>query len=94
MVLHDWADEQAERVLLTVRAAGGPGSRLRIVDFVVPPGDGPHMSKMIDLTMLGMLTGRERSAGEWRSLLDGTGWAVDRMVETPTPLSVIEATAR
>jgi hypothetical protein len=78
-------------ILGTIRAAGGPGSRLRIVDFVVPPGDGPHLSKMIDLTMLAMLTGRERAAHEWSSLLDGSGWVLERILDTATPLGVIEA---
>jgi hypothetical protein len=93
MVIHDWADEDAVRILQRVRAAGSPGAQLRIMDFVVPPGSEPHMSKMIDLTMMGMLTGRERVADEWRDLLDRAGWRVDRIVATPTPISVIEASA-
>jgi len=94
VVLHDWADDEASRILRNVRVAGGPDSRLRIVDFVVPPGGEPHMSKMLDLTMLAMVTGRERTAAEWSQLLGDGGWAIDRIVDTSTPLSVIEASAR
>ena len=51
------------------------------------------MSKMIDLTMLGMLTGRERTREEFEGLFGAAGFPIDRIVQTPTPLSVIEATA-
>jgi hypothetical protein len=49
---------------------------------------------MIDLTMLGMLTGRERTAEELRALLDGAGFTLDRIVATATPMSIVEATLR
>jgi hypothetical protein len=91
LVLHDWNDEQALHILGNVVQAGGPGARLYVVEAVVPPGDTPHMGKMIDLTMLAMLTGRERSATEWRGLLDAAGFAEVTINETPTPLSVISA---
>jgi hypothetical protein len=51
-----------------------------------------HMSKMIDLTMLGMLTGRERTREEFDELFRSAGFTLDRVVETPTPLSILEAT--
>lgn len=50
------------------------------------------MSTMIDLTMLGMVTGRERTAEEMRALLAGAGLRLDRIVPTPTPMSLVEAT--
>ena len=50
------------------------------------------MGKIIDLTMLGMLTGRERTRAEFEALLAASGWRMDSVVETPTPLAVIEAT--
>jgi hypothetical protein len=59
---------------------------------VVPPGDTPHMSKMIDLTMLGMLAGRERPEEDWRELLTSAGFTGITMIPTGTPLSVIHAT--
>ena len=53
-----------------------------------------HLATMIDLTMLGMLTGRERTADELAALLDGAGFTLDRIVPTRTPMSVVEATLR
>jgi hypothetical protein len=91
-VLHDWPDDEARRMLANIAAAGGPGARLMMVEFVVPPGDTPHMSKMIDLTMLGMLAGQERAEDQWHDLLSTAGFAGIGIRETGTPLSVIHAT--
>jgi hypothetical protein len=52
------------------------------------------MSKMIDLTMLGMLAGRERPEEDWRELLTSAGFAGIDVLPTGTPLSVIHATVR
>jgi hypothetical protein len=92
MVLHDWDDESCIRILKQIAAAARPGARLTSLELVVPPGDVPHAGKMIDLTMLGMLTGRERTAEELRALLASAGLRLDRIVPTPTPISLVEAT--
>jgi hypothetical protein len=92
MILHDWDDAECVTLLRSVGRASRPGARLVALEFVVPPGDAPHMSKMIDLTMLGMLSGRERSAEEYDELLRSAGFSLERIVETCTPLSIIEAT--
>jgi hypothetical protein len=93
MILHDWDDDACVRLLRNMSAAGGRGSRLVALELVVPPGDAPHMSKMIDLTMLGMLTGKERTADEFDALLRAGGFRLDRIVETPGAMSVLEGTA-
>ena len=66
VVLHDWPDQQAQRILANIAAAGGSGARLLMLEFVVPPGDTPHLSKMSDLSMLVMMGGKERTETEWR----------------------------
>ncbi len=60
----------------------------------MPPGDTPHMSKMIDLTMLAMLAGQERAETEWRELLATAGFTSIEIRPTSTPLSVIKATVQ
>ncbi len=94
LVLHDWPDQQAERILANIAAAGGSGSRLLVLDFVVPPGDTPHLAKMSDLNMLVMMGGKERTETEWRELLSATGFADIEVRQTGTPFSVIQATAQ
>jgi hypothetical protein len=91
-ILHDWDDDTCGRILQSIRAAAQPGARLLIIEGVVPPGDEPHLIKLIDLTMLGLLPGREREADEYRDLLTTNGFTLDRIVGTVSPLSIIEAT--
>lgn len=91
MVLHDWNDSDATRLLANIRAAATPDSRVVALELVVPVGDEPHMSKMIDLTMLGMVDGRERTEAEMRRLFEAAGLAFERVVATPTPISIVEA---
>ncbi|GAA2097189.1 methyltransferase [Streptomyces albiaxialis] len=95
-VLHDWPDADAERVLRAVRAAGGDGARLRLVELVLPDWPEhplPPFAATMELTMLGMLAARERTAADWERILAATGYRLDRIAPTSTPLSVIEATA-
>ena len=94
LVLHDWPDQQAERILASIAAAGGSGSRLLVLDFVVPPGDTPHLAKMSDLNMLAMMGGKERTETEWRELLTAAGFTGIEIHQTRTPLSVIQATVQ
>jgi SAM-dependent methyltransferase len=73
-ILHDWDDEAAGRVLETVRAAAPPGARLLLVESVIEPGNGPSGAKWLDLLMLVISAGRERSEDDWRELLASSGW--------------------
>jgi hypothetical protein len=65
-----------------------------LLEFVIPPGDAPHMAKISDLNMLAMMGGRERTEAEWRDLLTAAGFDDIAIRPTNTPFSVILATAR
>lgn len=93
-VLHDWDDESCLRILRSVAAAADTGARLLLLESVVPADELPHLSKLTDLTMLGITTGQERSADEYRALLDRAGFTLDRTVSTSSPYSIVEATLR
>lgn len=80
-ILHDWDDEHAASILRIVRAAASPESRLLILDSVIAPGNEPNGSKWLDLLMLIIAGGRERSEEEWRALLGSTGWAPESIVD-------------
>jgi O-methyltransferase domain/Dimerisation domain len=92
LVLHDWPDDQARSILANIAAAGGSGTRLLLLEFVVPPGDTPHMSKISDLNMLAMMGGKERTDAEWREFLTAAGFAGIEIRQTGTSFSVIQAT--
>lgn len=94
-VIHDWNDERSVTILKSCRAAMGAGSRLLLVELVVPEraGSSPLGWRIVgsDLNMLVMTGGRERTEAEFRRLLEAAGLRVARVVATPSALSVIEA---
>lgn len=89
-ILHDWDDATCVQILRTCAQAMTPASRVLLVEKVVPDGDDPHPSKMLDLVMLTMTNGRERTVGEYRELLTGAGLEMLRLVPTASASSVIE----
>jgi hypothetical protein len=76
-ILHDWDDERAGLILRTIRASAPAGARLLVFDSVLAPGNEPHGAKWLDLLMLVLARGRERTEPEWRRLLTGAGFEVD-----------------
>lgn len=76
-ILHDWDDDSAQRILATVRAAGG--QRLIVLDSVIESGNAPDGAKWLDLLMLALAGGRERTAEQWRTLLGAAGWRPTRV---------------
>lgn len=92
VVLHDWDDAASARILRNIAKAAAPRARLVLLEMVMSEGDGPHFTKMIDITMLAMLGGRERTQTEWRRLLEENGFTLDRIVSGSGIMSAIEAT--
>jgi len=91
-ILHDWDDEHATRILATCRQAAAPGSRLLVIEMVVPEPWAPSPVHLIDLNLLVMMGGVERTQSEYAALLVDSGW--DLKQATPTGLfSVLEAVA-
>ena len=72
-IIHDWDDERATAILKTIRTAALPSARLFITESVIPPGNEPDGAKWLDLLMLVLAGGRERTEPEWRTLLEGAG---------------------
>jgi hypothetical protein len=90
-VLQDWNDPSALRILRNIATAATGDARLVVIDMVVPDGDAPHPTKMIDITMLGMLGGRQRSQSEWRRLLAAGGFSLQRTVAGSGAYAALEA---
>jgi hypothetical protein len=88
-VLHDWADEQAVAILRAVRRAAHERTELLVLELILPDGAQPHPAKVLDIVMLCVTGGRERTQGEYTSLLAAGGFRLDRVVPTASPLSVI-----
>ena len=90
-VIHDWSDDDAQRILRNVREAIAPGGKLLLVEAILRKPNSPHLGAMFDLEMMVALHGKERTRAEWTSLLRAAGFRLDRVVHTAGPLSVLEA---
>lgn len=92
-IIHDWVEDRALTILRNCRNAlqGKPNGKLILLEFVVPPGNTPHLSKVIDIEMLYFPGGRERTEEEYAELLGKAGLRMTRVVPTKSPYSVIEA---
>jgi hypothetical protein len=65
--------------------------KVLIVDSVIPPGNDPHPGKWLDLEMLVAPGGVERTAAEFETLLNNSGFKLSRIIPTPSPVSIVEA---
>jgi hypothetical protein len=90
-VLHDWNDDQAIAILRKCREATPAGSRLLIVEAVLPDGDAPHHGKLMDLLMLTVTGGVERGSDQFANMLTRSGFRLAKIHPTTTHQSVIEA---
>ncbi|HYM38639.1 MAG TPA: methyltransferase [Thermoplasmata archaeon] len=90
-VLHDWPDDKARSLLANVRTAIPDDGLLLLWEAVVPEGATPSLTKHIDLTMLFLLGGAERTEAEWRAMLAATGFALLKVTKTGGMFDLIEA---
>lgn len=89
-IIHDWDDEKSLTILRNVHRAMRPDARLLVVEGVIPPGNDPSFSKLLDLTMLTLPGGKERTEEEYRTLFRAGGFELTRIVPTAAEISVIE----
>ena len=92
-VIHDWADAEAAAILSAVRRAASPDSRVLIIEGVVPEGLPDPRVHTLDVIMLAVTGGRERSAAELNELLEGAGFRPERVIPTPGAMRIVEAVA-
>lgn len=94
-ILHDWEDETARRILRNCRSAMAEGTGLLIVEHVLPETAVPSVAKLVDLEMLAVTGGRQRTPGEFAALLAGTGFRLTEAVPSTmdAPASYVEAVA-
>jgi ubiquinone/menaquinone biosynthesis C-methylase UbiE len=90
-VIHDWDDSRAITILRNCRQAMAENGRVLLVDMVVPDTNAMSFSKLLDLNMLAMTGGRERTKAEFRALLGAADYKLTRIIPTMAPQSVIEA---
>jgi hypothetical protein len=92
-VIHDWADEESLAILKAIRRAAKAGATLVIIEQLVPDDNEPHWSKMLDIHMLTLLGGKQRTAKEYGDLLRRAGFELLREHPTHSDVSIMEARA-
>jgi len=90
-IIHDWDDEKATVILKNIHRAMDEKGKLLLIEMVVLEGNQPDPSKFLDLDMMVMTGGRERTEAEFKSLLAASGFELARVIRTPFPVCVIEA---
>jgi SAM-dependent methyltransferase len=89
-IIHDWDDAKALTILKNVRKVIAGGGKLLLVEGVVPPGNGRSFTKLLDLNMMVIPGGKERTEAEYRELYAKAGFRLARIVPTASEVSVIE----
>lgn len=90
-IIHDWDDAHALTILKNIHAASAPGAHLFLIEAVMAPGNEPHFAKVVDLEMLLLPGGCERTEEEYRDLLAQASFKLTKVIKTKSPLDLIEA---
>jgi SAM-dependent methyltransferase len=89
-VVHDWNDEHAAVILRNCRKAMQPNGKVLLAETLVPPGDEPDGIKNIDVVMLVVTGGLERTEAQYASLFGAAGLRLERVIQTRGPISILE----
>jgi len=89
-IIHDWDDEKSLTILRNCHTAMPDNSKLLVVESVIPEDNEPFAGKFLDLVMLLIPGGKERTAEEYRCLFKEAGFEMTRIIPTESELSIIE----
>lgn len=90
-VLHDWPDEECVAILRSIRRAAHDGSRLLVIEGVIPDEEPDQRASTLDIVMLTLTGGRERTASAFGSLFEPASFCLERVIATASPMRIIEA---
>lgn len=89
-ILLNWDDEQSVAILKTCRRAMPESGKLLVIEAVIPSGNVPSFSKLLDLHMLVVTGGHGRTEAEFQTLFTAAGFRLTNITPTQSPTSVIE----
>ena len=90
-VIHDWDDSKSVAILRNCRQAMAENGRVLLVEMLLPLEGAASLQSLMDLNMLVISTGRERTEPEYREILGAAGLRITRIVPTLSPYNLIEA---
>jgi hypothetical protein len=91
-VIHDWPDEESRAILKAVRHAAPEDARLLLIEALMPSEVAPSWPKTLDILMLGLVGGSQRTEAEYQALLADSGFRLERIIDTGAGVSLVEAT--
>lgn len=89
-ILHDWNDEQCHSILSNLKTALKPQARFLIVEMLLSEPPQVNETAMMDLNMMVMTGGRERTAAQYQALVERAGMRVLNVIPTQGPYQLIE----
>jgi len=89
-IIHDWPDEVCVKILQGCRKGVNAGGKLLVADSVIKPGNEADFAKFLDLDMLLFPGGLERTEQQFGDLFAASGWRLNRVIPTPSPVSIVE----
>ena len=91
-IIKDWDDEAAIRILANCRRAMKPGGKILVAEQVIRPGAGVMVpTKLIDLQLMGVLSGQERTESQYEALFEAAGLHLAKIWPTHSLYSILEA---
>jgi hypothetical protein len=92
-VIHAFGDADADRILRAIRQAAPPNAKLLVIEQMIPDNSEPHWAKTLDIHMLALLGGRQRSRQQYAALLDRAGFSFQREIDTRAGVAILESAA-
>jgi O-methyltransferase domain len=92
-IIHDWTDAESIKILSAIRRDMPPHARVLVIETIVPPTPGPHLSKELDIAMMALPGGMERTQEEYVGLASKCALRLKLLVETISPYSILEMVA-
>lgn len=90
-VIHDWGDEESVAILRAIRRAAPSHSKVLLIEQIIPDDPGPHWAKTLDIHMLTLLGGKQRTRQEYEALFDRAGFSFEHEIGTGADISILEA---
>jgi hypothetical protein len=92
-IIHDWPDTESTKILSAISRDMPTHARVLIIESIVPATPGPHLSKELDIAMMALPGGMERTQDEYAALASKCALRLKRVVETMSPYSILELVA-
>lgn len=93
-VIHDWSDAESVAILKAIRRVAPLHAKLLLIEEMVPDDPSPAWAKMLDIHMLTLIGGKQRTRQEYEALFDAAGFSLKREIDTGAGISILEAVSQ